>query len=226
MSADLTSSHLTSADLTSPHLIMPTDLASSYLTSADLTSSHLTSAHLTSSHLMSTDLTSSYLTSVDLTSSLSFSSLFSLSLSLSLSLSISLSLSFLSSANFKTNFSSLLRRGRWPRAMRLLRSLRTEEWGPIVKNCAFLMRLPWPLYARNEGRSSLTEKNCVLGRLPRLLRAKWGSMVDTEEKMCFWCVCSNLYARNECRSFKKIDRENCDFDAPRATFTRDRQICV
>ena len=28
------------------------------------------------------------------------------------------------------------------------------------------------LYARNEGRSSLTEKKCVLRRLPRLLRAK------------------------------------------------------
>ena len=64
MSADLTSSDLTSAYLTSSHL------TSSHLASADLTSSHLPYSDLTSSHLMSADLTSSDLASADLALSL------------------------------------------------------------------------------------------------------------------------------------------------------------
>ena len=80
--------------------------------------SRLTSAHLTSSHLTFSLLSSS--------SSSSLFCLFSLSLS---------SLFFLFPLLFLASSSSLLRRGRCHREMRLLRPFRMK-WGSIVKNWA------------------------------------------------------------------------------------------
>ena len=121
-------------------------VTSSHLTSASLTSSHLTPNHLTSTHLTSAHLTSSLLTS-SLLSSCNFSFLFSCSLVL---------------------LSSLLRRGRCHREMRL-RPFRTK-WGSDVKNCG--KNCDFVLPTANHGPPP---------------RTKWGSDVKNCGKIAIFC---------------------------------------